>query len=99
MLAIGVAFVCLSCFICLTNIVNNVSWMIRKRKDPAAHKRSNIHLMSIVFSIMAYAFAKDTLGAWAFVPAIADPATIFIFLTPVLLFRRLKKDGPQQNKP
>ena len=97
MTTIGIVFLFLSCLICLLNIVNNVSWVIRKRKDPAANKRSNIHVLSIVFSIMAYSFAKNSLGLWAFIPAVIDPATIFIFLTPALLYHRLKKGGPGRH--
>ncbi len=97
MTTIGTAFLCLSCLICLLNIVNNISWVIRKRKDPSAHKRSNIHVLSIVFSIMAYTFAKNELGLWVFIPAIIDPAAIFIFLTPALLYHRLKKGNPRRD--
>ncbi len=99
MQTIGIVFVCLASLVCLINIATNVSFMFRKRKDPAAFKRSHIHVLSIVFSIMAYAFAKDALGAWVFIPAIADPATIFIFMAPVLLFHRIKKNGARPNDP
>lgn len=97
MTTIGIVFLCLSCLICLLNIVNNVSWVIKKRKDPQVNKRSNIHVLSVVFSIMAYSFAKNSLGLWAFIPAIIDPATIFIFLAPALLYHKLKKGGPRRD--
>ncbi len=88
---VGIAFAALSCLVCVTNIVNSVLRMVRKRKGYEGRRGSNIHVLSIVFSIMAYVFAGDTLGAWVFIPAVLDPATLFIIAAPVLLLRMKKK--------
>jgi len=99
MSAVGFVFFGLSCFICVTNIVNGVLRMIRKRRGETPRRGSNIHVLSIVFAIMAYVFAKDTLGAWVFIPAVIDPATLFIFAAPVLLFRMRKANGQGHDHP
>lgn len=97
MLAIGIVFTALSCLVCVTNIVNSIARMVRKRKGKAQRGGSNIHVLSIAFSIMAYVFAKDSLGAWVFIPAVVDPAALFILAAPFLLFRRIKKDRQLQD--
>ncbi len=99
MSTVGFVFFGLSCFICLTNIVNGIERMVRKRRGVTVRRGSNIHVLSIVFAIMAYVFAKDTLGAWVFIPAVIDPATLFIFAAPILLFRMRKEDGQEQDHP
>ena len=99
MSAVGFVFFGLSCFICVTNIVNGALRMIRKRRGETSRRGSNIHVLSIVFAIMAYVFAKDTLGAWVFIPAVIDPATLFIFAAPILLFRMRKANEQEQDHP
>ncbi len=99
MSTVGFVFFGLSCFICTTNIVNGIVRMVRKRRGETVRKGSNIHVLSIVFAIMAYVFAKDTLGAWVFIPAVIDPATLFIFAAPILLVRMRKANGQEQGHP
>lgn len=95
---IGIAFAALSCLVCVTNIVNYTLRMMKKRRGETYGKSSGIHVLSMVFSIMAYVFARDSLGAWVFIPAILDPATLFIFAAPILLFRTRGKAGRQQDQ-
>ena len=97
MLTIGIIFTALSCLIAITNIVTGISRTVRKRKGLPA-KGSFIHVLSIVFSIMAYVFAGDTLRFWVFIPALADPATFFLFVAPVLLLRMRKQAEIQRKK-
>jgi len=99
MLPIGIAFAALSCLVSVTNIVSYILMMVKKRRGETYRKGSSIHVLSIVFSIMAYVFAGDTLGAWVFVPAIVDPATLFILAAPILLIRMKKEAGRQQDRP
>ncbi len=99
MLPIGIAFAALSCLVSVTNIVSYTLTMVKKRRGKTYRKGSAIHVLSIVFSIMAYVFAGDTLGAWVFVPAIVDPATLFILAASILLIRVKKEAGRQQDHP
>ena len=99
MLSIGIAFAALSCLVCVTNIVSYIMRMVRKRRSETARRRSStIHVLSIVFSIMAYIFAGDTLGAWVFIPAVLDPATFFILAAPILLIR-VKRRADREKSP
>lgn len=91
MVIVGIAFAVLSSFVCLANIANSVLRMVRKRKGSARRTTSNIHVLSIVFSVMAYVFAGDVLGAWVFVPALIDPATLFLLAAPIILMRMRKQ--------
>lgn len=96
---IGIAFVVLASFVCLANIVSSVLRMVRKRKGISRRTASNIHVLSIVFSVMAYVFAGDTLGAWVFIPAVIDPATLFLFAVPILLMRMRKQAENERKDP
>jgi hypothetical protein len=91
MLSIGIAFLALSCLVSVTNIVNYALSIVKKRRGEVYRKGSAIHVLSIVFSIMAYVFAGDTLGVWVFIPAILDPATLFILAAPILLIRMIRE--------
>ncbi|HOD75600.1 MAG TPA: hypothetical protein PKJ17_06200 [Syntrophorhabdaceae bacterium] len=95
---IGMAFAGLSCLVCVANIVNYTLRMVKKKRGETTHRRtSTIHVLSIVFSIMAYVFAGDTLGAWVFIPAVLDPATLFILAAPILLIRVKRRADREQN--
>jgi Mn2+/Fe2+ NRAMP family transporter len=98
MLYIGIAFAALSCLVCVTNIISYAMRMVKKRRGETHRKSSAIHVLSIVFSIMAYVFAGDTLGGWVFIPAVLDPATLFILAAPILLIRMKKEGGRQQDR-
>ncbi|OPY00244.1 MAG: hypothetical protein A4E60_02409 [Syntrophorhabdus sp. PtaB.Bin047] len=96
---IGIAFLALSCLVCVTNIISYAMRMVKKRRGETHRRSSTIHVLSIVFSVMAYVFAGDTLGAWVFIPAILDPATLFILAAPILLLRMKRGAGRPQDRP
>lgn len=96
MLTVGIIFVGLSSLVAIANIIAGVTRMVRKRKGLPG-KGSLIHVMSIVFSIMAYYAAGGTLGLWVFIPALADPATLFILAAPVILLRMRKHAGIERE--
>lgn len=96
---IGIAFAALSCLVCVTNIVSYTMRMVKKRRGETHRKGSAIHVLSIVFSIMAYVFAGDTLGAWVLIPAVLDPATLFIPAAAFLIIRLKREERRQQNRP
>ena len=91
MLVAGIIFCALSCLIATANIIVGVSGMVRKRRGLQGHRPSMIHILSIVFSIIAYICAGNTLGPWVFIPAVLDPATFFILAAPILLFRMRRR--------
>lgn len=73
--------------------------MVRKRKNLPGRRPSMIHILSIAFSIIAYICAGNTLGLWVFIPAIADPATFFILIAPILLLRARKQEQSERKGP
>lgn len=94
---IGITFFVLSSLICLLNITNSVLRMVRKRRGTSRRTGSNIHVLSLVFSIMAYVFAGARFGLWVFIPVILDPANLFLFLAPFLIAKRLNKSGKNRQ--
>jgi hypothetical protein len=97
LLIAGIVFFALSCLIAIGNMAISVSRYVRKRKGLPDGRQSLVHVLSIVFSIMAYSTAGNTLGPWVFIPAIVDPATLFILAAPFLL-RRMRRQAQSERK-
>jgi len=97
LLIVGIVFCVLSCLVAIANIVVGIGGMVRKRTGLPGRRPSMIHLLSIVFSIVAYICAGSTLGPWVFIPAIIDPATFFILAAPILLLR-MRKQAHNERK-
>lgn len=98
LLIVGIVFCALSCLVALANIIVGIAGMVRKRKGLPGRRPSMIHLLSIVFSIVAYVCAGSTLGFWVFIPAVIDPATFFILAAPILLLRARKKECSERKE-
>ena len=99
LLAIGIVFCALSCLIAIANIITGITRMVRRRKGLPNRPQSLIHVLSIVFSIMACIFAGNTLGFWVFIPAIIDPATLFVLAAPVILLRMRRQARGERKDP
>lgn len=93
----GIVFFALSCLIAAANMVIGISGYVRKRRGVQKRRQSLIFVLSIVFSIMAYSTAGNTIGFWVFIPAIVDPATLFLIAAPFLL-HKMRRQAQNERK-
>lgn len=89
MLMLSIIFLCMATFVAAVNIVGVTAAWRRARRGaaPGASGYSCIPLFSLVFAVCAWALGRVTIGVWAFVPALLDPATWSLVLLPLGLLR------------
>jgi len=99
---VGVICLFLASYAALMNIAGCIAGARRRRKGIEGGY-SNVPLVSLLFSTLAWYLTKEQIGLWAFLPAILDPGTLMTLLAPVVLpwifykdFRRRKDESNRQ---
>jgi hypothetical protein len=87
MFTIAIVLVVLASLVALANLIGCYQATQRARKGLSGGY-STVPILSLVFSLVAWRLAIDTMGYWAFVPAALDPGTwALVFLPFYLLWR------------
>jgi hypothetical protein len=84
MIYLSVICLILSSLIALGNIGGSVAaWRRKKRGIDRGY--SNVPLISLLFSYLAWLSARNTIGLWALLPTVLDPGTWMLISLPLLL--------------
>jgi|ERR1019366_10485717 hypothetical protein len=99
---ISIVFLVLASMVVFFQYAALIEFYIRSRRgDPGGH--SVLPIMSLFFSLLAWAYGYETFGLWAFLPAILDPGTWVLVFLPFVLFHiwrnsRNSKGGETDGK-
>jgi hypothetical protein len=81
---VSVLLIAFASCIALVNIIGGYGALRRARHGiPGGY--SCVPLFSVLFSTVAWLFSQNTIGIWAFVPAVIDPATWSLAYLPFYL--------------
>jgi len=76
--------IAIASYIAIVDIVGCTRALIRKRRSqPGGY--STIPILSLALCLIAWLIARPSIGLWAFVPAIFDPATWSLIYLPFYL--------------
>lgn len=87
MIYVAFAFLGLSALLAFANIAGIIGAVAKQRRG-IDEGYSSVPLFSLLFSLVAWALAKDTIGLWAFVAAAIDPGTWMLLGLPRVFFGR-----------
>jgi len=83
---LGIVFLLLSSLVALGNFCDCMMTEMRRRRGVGGGY-SSVPVLSLLFSTFAWLLARQEIGAWAFLPALLDPANLLpIFASSILLF-------------
>jgi hypothetical protein len=87
MTAIAIVLLVLASFIALANLGGGIRQTQRARKGiPGGY--SNVPFFSLIFCLVAWILAGDTIGIWVWLPTALDPGTWSLFILPFYLMWR-----------
>jgi hypothetical protein len=74
----GIIFLAASALIAIVNLCSTIETWLRRRRGVSV-KYSNVLLASFACGCLAWYKARNTIGLWAFLPALLDPGTWICF--------------------
>jgi len=98
MIYVSIIFLVLSALISVGNIGGVTAALIRKKKG-IDRGYSCIPFFSILFSLGAWLLGRNTIGLWAFTPALLDPGTWMIVAFPKVLFEAFRDKKEKRTEP
>jgi hypothetical protein len=74
----------LASLVALLNILGSYQ-AFRRARNGLSGGYSNVALISLVFCLLAWRLAPNTIGAWALIPTLIDPGTWSLVILPFYL--------------